>query len=151
MAQSLCKLYVHIVFHIKTTSPTIKTEHLERLHEYIGQLVNTTGCKVIRVGGINDHVHAVCLLSKDVTVSHLIEELKRNSSRWIKTLDSRYANFAWQGGYAAFSISQSVVEKTIEYVSKQEEHHRQMSFNDEYIHFLELYKINYNEKYVFTD
>ncbi|MBR4926645.1 MAG: transposase [Prevotella sp.] len=151
MAQSLCKLYVHIVFHIKTTSPTIKTEHLERLHEYIGQLVNTTGCKVIRVGGINDHVHVVCLLSKDVTVSHLIEELKRNSSRWIKTLDSRYANFAWQGGYAAFSISQSVVEKTIEYVSKQEEHHRQMSFNDEYIHFLELYQINYNEKYVFTD
>ena len=151
MAQSLCKLYVHIVFHIKTTSPSIKTEHLERLHGYIGQLVNTTGCQTIRVGGINDHVHAVCLLSKDVTVSHLVEEMKRNSSRWIKTLDSCYANFAWQGGYAAFSISQSVVEKTIEYVSKQEEHHRQMSFNDEYIQFLNFYQINYNEKYVFTD
>ena len=151
MAQSLCKLYVHIVFHIKTTSPTIMTEHLERLHEYIGQLVNTTGCKVIRVGGINDHVHAVCLLSKDVTVSHLVEEIKRNSSRWIKSLDSRYVNFAWQGGYAAFSISQSVVEKTIEYVSKQEEHHQRMSFHDEYIQFLKLYQIEYNEKYVFTD
>ena len=151
MAQSLCKIYLHLVFHIKSTSPQIDAEHLERLHSYIGQLVNATGCHVIRVGGTSDHVHIVSLLSKDETVSHLMEEVKRNSSRWIKSLSPRYGHFAWQGGYAAFSVSQSVVEKTIEYVNNQQEHHKRVSFRDEYIQFLKLYNVDYDDRYVFTD
>ena len=132
-------------------SPRIDDKHLERLHAYIGQLVNETGCRVIRVGGIADHVHVVCLLSKNETVAHLVEEMKRNSSRWMKSLDPGYATFAWQGGYAAFSISQSVVEKTIEYVNNQKEHHKKTSFRDEYLQFLKLYHIDYDERYVFAD
>lgn len=128
MAQSLCKIYLHIVFHVKTTSPQIGNEYLDRVHSYIGQLVNATGCKVIRVGGISDHVHVICQLSKNETVTHLVEEIKRNSSRWIKTLDSRYEHFAWQNGYAAFSISQSVLPKTLEYVKNQREHHQKLHF-----------------------
>ena len=151
MAQSLCKIYLHVVFHIKTTSPQINEEHLERVHSYIGQLVNTTGCQTIRVGGTSDHVHVVCLLSRSETVSHLIEEMKRNSCRWIKTLSPRYEQFAWQGGYAAFSVSQSVMDKTVEYVNNQQEHHKRVSFHDEYIQFLKLYNIEYDERYVFTD
>ena len=151
MAQSLCKIYLHIVFHIKTTSPQIDEEHIERVHSYIGQLVNATGCQAIRVGGTSDHAHVVCLLSRSETVSHLVEGVKRNSSRWIKTLSPRYEQFAWQGGYAAFSVSQSVVEKTIEYVNNQQEHHKRVSFNDVYIQFLKLYNIDYDGKYVFTD
>ena len=151
MAQSLCKLYLHIVFHIKSSSPLIADEHIERMHEYIGQLVNTTGCQVIRVGGINDHVHIVCLLSKSESVAHLVEEVKRNSSRWIKTIAPNYKHFAWQGGYAAFSVSQSVVDKTVEYVRNQREHHKKQSFRDEYLAFLKLYNVDYDEQYVFTD
>ena len=151
MSQSLCKIYLHIVFHIKTVSPSIADEHLERVHSYIGQLVNSTKCKVIRVGGVSDHVHVVCLLSSEMTVSHLVEEIKRNSSRWIKTIDSRYEKFAWQAGYGAFSISQSVVEKTVEYVANQATHHRKMSFRDEYLSFLRLYDVEYDERYVFVD
>ena len=151
MPQSLTKIYLHIIFHVKTMSPRIDDKHLERLHAYIGQLVNETGCKVIRVGGIADHVHVVCLLSKNETVTHLIEEMKRNSSRWMKSLDPGYATFAWQGGYAAFSISQSVVEKTIEYVNNQKEHHQKTSFRDEYLQFLKLYHVDYDERYVFAD
>ncbi|MBQ7056782.1 MAG: transposase [Bacteroidaceae bacterium] len=151
MPQSLCKIYLHIVFHIKTTCPKICEEHLERVHSYIGQLVNSTGCQVIRVGGIQDHVHLVCLLSRNETVAHLMEEVKRNSSRWIKTLSPRYEHFAWQGGYAVFSVSQSVIEKTIEYVNNQREHHKKLSFHDEYLQFLKLYNIDYDERYVFTD
>ena len=90
MSQSLCKIYLHIVFHIKTTSPSIKEEHLERLHSYMGQLVNTTSCQTIQVGGVSDHVHLLCQLSKNETVAHLVEEVKRNSSRWIKTIDEDY-------------------------------------------------------------
>jgi REP element-mobilizing transposase RayT len=139
------------VFHIKTTSPQIENEFLDRVHSYIGQLVNATGCKVICVGGVSDHVHVVCLLSKNETVAHLVEEIKRNSSRWIKSLGSRYEFFAWQNGYAVFSISQSVLQSTVDYVNHQKEHHQKTSFRDEYIQFLKLYHIEYDEKYVLSD
>lgn len=151
MAQSLCKIYLHIIFHVKTTSPPIADEHLERVHSYIGQLVNTTGCKAIRVGGIGDHVHIVCILSKNENVSHLVEELKRNSSRWIKSIAPAYEHFAWQGGYAAFSVSQSQIEKVVSYVANQAEHHKKQSFRDEYLAFLRLYNVEFDDKYVLSD
>lgn len=151
MPQSLCKIYLHIVFHIKTTSPKIEECHLERLHAYIGQLVNSTGSKVVRVGGVADHVHLFCLLSKDETVAHLVEEVKRNSSRWMKTLSPAYSSFAWQGGYAVFSVSQSMVDRTIDYVNHQKEHHRKISFHDEYLQFLKLYHVEYDDRYVLSD
>ena len=151
MSQSLCKVYLHIVFHIKTTSPEIREEHLERLHSYMGQLVNTTGCQVLRVGGVTDHVHLLCVLAKTETIAHLVEEVKRNSSRWIKTIDDRYKHFAWQGGYAAFSVSESVLPRTLEYVKNQKQHHVKQNFHNEYLEFLNLYNINYDERYVFAD
>ena len=151
MAQSLYKIYLHIIFHVKSTSPKIADEHLERVHSYIGQLVNSTGCKVIRVGGICDHVHIVCLLSKNETVAHLVEEVKRNSSRWIKVLTPIYEHFAWQGGYAVFSVSQSQINKVLDYVGNQIEHHKEQSFRDEYLAFLRLYNVEYDDRYVLSD
>ena len=151
MPQSLSKIYIHLIFHIKTTSPEIRDEEIERVYSYIGQLVNTTGCYVIQVGGIGDHVHILFLLSKNVSISHVVEEVKRNSSRWIKSIAPHYEKFEWQGGYAAFSVSRSVVDKTLQYINNQREHHAKRSFRDEYIDFLKLYDIDYNEKYVFTD
>lgn len=151
MAQSLCKVYLHIIFHVKSNGPIIKEEHLERVHQYIGQIVNTTKCKVIRVGGISDHVHALCQLSKEETISHLVEEIKRNSSRWIKSVAPRYEKFSWQSGYAVFSVSQSVVDATVKYIDNQYEHHKKVSFKDEYLSFLKLYNIEYDERYVFAD
>ena len=116
MAQSLCKIYLHVIFHVKTTSPNVDDEHLERLHSYIGQLVNTTGCHVICVGGTENHVHVLMALSKTETVAHVVAEMKRNSSRWIKTLSPIYKDFAWQGGYAVFSVSQSQIDTLIAYI-----------------------------------
>ena len=151
MSQSLCKVYLHIVFHVKTTSPTVEEKHLNRLHNYIGGLVNTTGCQVICVGGTADHVHALVLFSKAETIAHVVEEMKRNSSRWIKTLSPEYEKFAWQGGYATFSVSQSQVDTVIAYIGNQAEHHKKQSFKDEYLEFLRLYKIEYDERYVLSD
>lgn len=122
-----------------------------RVHGYIGQLINKTGCEVIRVGGVADHVHALFLMSKNVALSHVVEEIKRNSSRWIKSIDPYYQSFVWQNGYGAFSVSQSVVDKTLLYVEQQREHHRRFSFAEEYKNFLELYHVDYDERYVFTD
>ena len=152
MPQSLSKVYLHLVFHIKTISPQIRETDLERVHAYIGQLVNKTGCVNIWVGGIEDHVHALCLLSRNETISHLVEEIKRNSSRWIKTIDERYyKNFAWQSGYGCFSVSQSVVDKTLAYVKNQFQHHKNQSFEAEYKSFLTLYEVDYDEEYLFRD
>lgn len=151
MSQSLCKIYLHIVFHKKTTSPSLMTEHIERLHQYIGKLVNISGNQVICVGGTEDHVHSLVMMSKSETLTHLLEEIKRNSSRWIKSLSPIYENFAWQGGYAAFSVSQSQVETLINYIKSQSEHHRKQSFREEYIKLLQLYKIEYDERFVLCD
>lgn len=152
MPQSLSKVYLHLVFHIKTISPQIRETDLERVHAYIGQLVNKTGCVNIWVGGIEDHVHALCLLSRNETISHLVEEIKRNSSRWIKTIDERYyKNFAWQSGYGCFSVSQSVVDKTLAYIKNQSQHHKNQSFEAEYKSFLTLYEVDYDEEYLFRD
>ena len=152
MAQSLSKIYIHLIFHIKSTSPQIREIDLERLHLYIGKLVKTAGCTEIKAGGIGDHVHVLFILSKDVTISQIVEEIKRNSSRWIKDLDPVYYRFfAWQGGYAAYSISQSVVDKTLQYIDNQKEHHTKHSFAEEYKAFLDLYKVEYDEKFVFRD
>ena len=121
MAQSLSKIYIHLIFHIKTTSPKIRENDLERL-------------------------------SKDVTISQIVEEIKRNSSRWIKNLDPVYYHFfAWQGGYAAYSINQSVVDKTLQYIANQKEHHTKHSFAEEYRAFLKLYNVEYDENFVFRD
>ena len=152
MAQSLSKIYIHLIFHIKTTSPKIRENDLERLHNYIGKLVKTTGCAEIKAGGVGDHVHVLFSLSKDVTISQIVEEIKRNSSRWIKNLDPVYYHFfAWQGGYAAYSISQSVVDKTLQYIANQKEHHTKHSFAEEYRAFLKLYNVEYDENFVFRD
>lgn len=83
-----------MIFHIKTTSPKIRENDLERLHNYIGKLVKTTGCAEIKAGGVGDHVHVLFILSKDVTISQIVEEIKRNSSRWIKNLDPVYYHFS---------------------------------------------------------
>ena len=152
MAQSLSKIYIHLIFHIKSTSPKIRENDLGRLHQYIGKLVKTSGCTEIKAGGIGDHVHVLFILSKDVTISQIVEEIKRNSSRWIKDFDPVYYRFfAWQGGYAAYSISQSVVDKTLQYIDNQKEHHARHSFAEEYKAFLDLYKVEYDEKFVFRD
>lgn len=151
MAQSLSKIYLHVVFHVKYTSPTIKEEHWERVHNYIGGLVDTTGCHVLCVGGVENHVHVLLMFSRTETVAYVVEEMKRNSSRWIKTISPRYEDFAWQGGYGVFSVSQSQVDKVMRYIGRQKEHHRKHSFQKEYLEFLRLHDIEYDEKYVFSD
>ena len=151
MSQSLSKIYIHLIFHIKTSSPVIFEEDLCRLHAYMAKVLESCGCVNICTSGIRDHVHVLFLLSRDVSVSHVVEELKRNSSRWIKQISSHYKNFSWQGGYGAFSVSQSVVEKTKAYINNQEKHHRFHSFAEEYRMFLDTYEVKYNDEYVFKD
>ncbi len=90
-------------------------------------------------------------MSKNIALAKLVEEIKRHSSRWIKTVDDYYSTFAWQGGYGAFTVSASVHDKTKRYIENQENHHQSMNFEQEYRMFLNEYNIEYDEQYVWTD
>ena len=99
------------------------------------------------VGGVEDHVHILCRLSRTSSIAELVRELKRESSKWIKTKDEALWDFHWQDGYGAFSISPSHVEELRTYIANQEMHHRQESFQDEFRRILKKYGVEYDERY----
>lgn len=151
MAQSLSKLFVHIVFHIKTTSVEIRQEDKKDLYAYMGAIIKDKDCIPIIINGTENHVHILCVMSKNIALAKLVEEIKGNSSRWIKTLNPFYEKFAWQGGYGGFSVSPSLHDKTKLYIENQEKHHQKMTFQEESRMFLKEYGIDYNEQYVWRD
>ena len=136
MSQSLSKLYTHIVFHTKHNQDLIKANVENELFAYLGGILKANKCVPIAINGIENHIHILCIQSKKIALDDLLEELKRNSSRWIKTKGTHYADFAWQGGYGGFSVSQSKVDVVKRYIENQKEHHKTETFKDEYIRFL---------------
>lgn len=148
MAQSLSKLYIHAIFHVKNQSCLIRSEDDNDLYAYMGSLVKLSKSIPIIVNGTEDHVHILCIMSKNSSLADLMEDIKRNSSRWIKQKGDCYKDFAWQGGYAGYSVSQSKIEVVRNYIANQKEHHKHQSFKEEYIQFLKEYGIEYNDDYL---
>src|SRR5438046_5547629 len=105
-------------------------------------------CHPIKIGGYEDHVHILCMLSKKIALIKLIQEVKSSSSRWIKTVDMRLQNFYWQDGYGAFSVNPAQVEIVIRYISNQKAHHQRRTFQDEFRASLKKYEVEYDERYV---
>jgi putative transposase len=100
------------------------------------------------IGGVADHVHVLCQLSRKISIAGLMEELKGGSSKWIKLIDRPIPSFHWQSGDAAFSVSPSNVDQVRQYIKNQEEHHRRRSFQDELREFLQRHEVKYDERYV---
>jgi len=148
MPQSLSKVYVHLVFSTKHRQHLIDQGIKERLFDYLGGICRGLECNPVRVGGHSDHVHILCLLSRKITQAKLLEEVKKQSSLWIKTVGYRYSNFYWQDGYGAFSVSPTGVESVVKYINIQEEHHTKNTFQDEFRGFLKKYEVEYDERYV---
>ena len=116
----------------------------------MGAIIKDNDSTPIIINGVEDHVHVLCIMSKNIALAKLVEEIKRHSSRWIKTKGLRYENFAWQGGYAGFSVSPSIIGRTKKYITNQEEHHRKKTFRDEYMDFLKEYEVDFNEDYLWN-
>ena len=150
MVQSLSKLYVHVMFHIKNNECRIKPEDEAELYSYIGGLLKISKSVPLIINGTENHIHVLFIMSKNISLADLIEDIKRNSSRWIKTKGIHYKNFEWQGGYSGYSVSQSKVEIVKKYIENQKNHHKQQSFEQEYVQFLKEYGIDYNELYLWT-
>lgn len=151
MASSLVKIDVHLIFHVKTTSVNIKEVDLNRVFAYIGGIIKTNEGIPFCVGGRPDHIHILASLPKSMSIVDFVRIIKINSSKWIKTIDEKYKFFAWQDGYGAFSVSPSLIEKTVNYIQKQEEHHQKRTFEEEYKLFLDAYGVAYNEKFFVSD
>ena len=100
------------------------------------------------INGVEDHVHVLCIMSKNIALAKLVEEIKKNSSRWIKSKNDYYNKFAWQGGYSGYSVSASLHDKTKKYIENQEEHHKKMTFKEELVLFLKEYDTEYDEKHL---
>lgn len=150
MSQSLSKLYVHIVFHTKYNQPLIQSAVETELYAYIGGIIKENQSVPIKINGTEDHIHILATLSKNISLAKFVEEIKRNSSRWIKTKGPMYENFAWQGGYGGFSVSPSVLERVKRYIENQKEHHKKVTFKKEYLQFLTEHGIAYDEDHLWT-
>lgn len=151
MASSLVKIDVHLIFHTKKNGIKMHEDDLPRIFAYIGGVINGVNGLPIAVGGRPDHIHILASLPKTMSLADFIRAIKADSSKWIKKLRDDYASFEWQEGYGAFSVSPSLIDKTVNYIRGQEEHHRKRSFQEEYRLFLEAYGIQYDERYVFDD
>jgi len=147
MPQSLSKIYLHIVFSTKDRAPFLEADEIRyRLHAYLAETCNQLGCNAIIVGGVKDHVHILCSLTRTITVADLIKEIKRVSSIWLKSEDCE--SFAWQRGYGAFSTAESLLPEVTAYVRNQEQHHRELDFKTEFRLLLHKHGIEHDERYV---
>ena len=148
MPQSLSNVLVHLTFSTKERRPLIHPDVEDELHHYLGGVCRDNGCPSHGAGGTEDHVHICFTLSRTITLAHIVEEVKRSSSKWIKTKGDRYRSFAWQAGYGAFSIGQSGLDALRSYIATQREHHKKKDFKAEFRALLRKYNIEYDETYV---
>ncbi len=149
MPQSLAKILVHTVFSTKERQPFLRDEVLRHeLHRYLGGILSQLDCQPIIVGGVEDHVHTLSALSRTCEAAAMVKELKRGSSLWLKTKDRGLQDFGWQNGYGIFSIGFSQIASVRDYIANQYEHHRKVTFQDEFRLLLKRYEIPFDERYI---
>ena len=148
MPQSLACLQIHLVFSTKNRASLIPDSVRDSLHGYLATILQNLGCPTILINSVEDHIHLLFNLSRTVSVSQVVENLKKSSSKWIKTQAPEFTTFAWQSGYGAFAVSETMSESVCKYIANQREHHCKVSFQEEFRKFLKRHRIIYDEKYV---
>ena len=148
MPQSLAKILVHLVFSTKNREPILTESVREPLCAYASAVLRDLDSHVVAINAWHDHVHILFALSKNHSLSQVVMEVKRATSKWIKTQGKAFAKFHWQSGYGAFSIGQSGVEEVKTYIANQAEHHRVKSFEEEFRSFLKRYQVEFDERYI---
>ena len=148
MSSSHCNLLYHIVFSTKKREPWLTSEIRSRTYQYLGGAIRIEGGVALNVNGTADHIHILAKLRQDKAISKLIGELKANSSGWISRTFKVAAGFEWQEGYGAFTVSESQLSKVRRYIERQEEHHRRVSFLDEFKVLLKAHGLPFDERYL---
>ncbi len=148
MPQSLTRLYAHLIFSTKNRRPFLDDTVLPRMHGELATVLRQMDSPFVVVGGTADHVHILFDMGKMHPPFELVKEVKRKSSKFVKTLGIRYDNFYWQRGYGMFSVGPMQRSEVEGYIRNQKEHHRKLTFQDEFRAFLQRYEIEYDERYV---
>ncbi len=150
MANTFSQMYIHFVFAVQNREALIQPSWEARLHKYITGIVQQQGQKMLAINGMPDHLHFLIGMKPDCRPSDLVRDVKKSSSAFIK--DERLSNFQfrWQEGYGVFSYSHSHLDNIVKYILNQKEHHKKMTFKQEYLGFLKKYEIEFKEEYVFS-
>ena len=142
------KVILHIIFSTKDREAWLDSDVRMRMHAYLATICCDLGVELVHVGGMADHIHIVTTLPRTLSQAQLVEQIKKTSSKWIKTLDARYRGFSWQRGYGAFSMSPSQLESVRRYIDGQQEHHRTCTFQEEYRQLLRKHGLDFDVRYV---
>jgi len=148
MPSTYANLLYHIIFSTKHREPLVVDAWKEELYRYMGGIIRSKGGISLEIGGMPDHVHILAKLKPAISVADMLKLIKANSSKWINDEKVLGKGFAWQVGYAAFSVSESQVEAVRRYIRNQEEHHRKQSFQEELIALLQRHGVEYNLQYL---
>ena len=148
MAQSLSKILIHLVFSTKDRTPLLPQAPYTGLQGYAQGIFKTQKCHLIEMNNAADHVHILFDLHRTEALSNVVMHVKKGTSRWLKEQSRDFKNFDWQEGYGAFSVGRSQRDELVAYIQKQQQHHRRLSFQDEFRKFLDSYEIEYDERYV---
>jgi REP element-mobilizing transposase RayT len=150
MAGKYVSVLVHFTWSTKNREPMIAPEWQDRLYGYIGGVLREKHATLVSAGGVSDHIHLYASLPSTVTLAELVNAMKANSSRWIHQTFKGHRSFAWQEGYGAFSVSKSAEQRLINYIARQENHHRRRPFKEEFLALLDRHGIEYDEKYLWN-
>lgn len=148
MPQSLSSILIHLVFSTKNREPFMTPAIETELHPYMAKIFRELKSPSLTIDGTSDDLHILFSLGRVIKVADLVKEVKTESSKWIKTKGREFRNFHCQRGYGAFSIGQSNVAALKRYIRNQKQHHRRVTFQDEYRKVLRAYGIEYDERYV---
>ena len=148
MANTFTQLRYHCIWSTKNREPMIRPDIEERIWAIIAETGSRHGINVVKVGGIENHVHALIDIPKTLSVSESMKGLKGGSSNGINKAGIINGHFSWQDGYGAFTLSASSVADVLGYITNQREHHRTMTFEEEYVKFLEKHGVEYDAKYL---
>ena len=151
MANTYTQLYVQFVFSPMRRTALITTDYETELYKFITGTLQNKNHKMISINGTEDHVHMLVGLNPDQSISSLMQDIKRSSSRWINENKLSFGKFEWQVGYGAFTYSRSQLKSVINYIENQKEHHKKTSFLDEFRLFLKKYEVEYDERYIFKE
>lgn len=150
MPQSLARVLVHIVYSTKNRQAWLSNEKLRsELYAYNSTVLNNdVDSPAILINGVDDHLHVLCQLSRKFPMMDVVKASKTETTKWLKKQDASFREFQWQAGYGAFSVSESNIEQVKQYIARQEEHHKRMSYQDEFRALCGKHGIDIDERYV---
>ena len=149
MSNTYTQIYIQIVFAVKGRQNIIPNQHRVELHKFITGIVQKREHKMLSIFCMPDHIHLLIGLKPSFSISDLVRDVKAGSSKFINDKNWLKGKFNWQEGFGAFSYSRSQIDNVIQYILKQEEHHKEKTFKEEYLDFLKKFEIEYDEKYLF--